>query len=215
MSNDWFDCVPALARGDHEAIMARAYDGQRTTYPPQDKVFAALSLTPLDEVAVVIIGQDPYHQAGQAEGLAFSVPDSIKTPPSLRNILREVNDDIYDGEDVSTITQLQRWATQGVLLLNTTLTVEDSSAGAHAKWGWQAITDDIVKTVNTHCANVVFILWGAHAQSKAEFVDQEKHLVLTSAHPSPLSARRGFFGSKHFSQCNDWLAARELPIINW
>lgn len=211
----WFEEVPALLDGKHLPLLEKAYAEGTQTYPPKDKVFHALDKTALTDVKVVIIGQDPYHQPGQAEGLAFSVPEGVKMPPSLRNILREVNDDLYNGEKVSVETQLDRWAEQGVLLLNTTLTVQDSKAGAHAKWGWQFITDDIVRSVSEAQAGVVFLLWGAHAHSKSDLVDENKHLVLKSVHPSPLSASRGFFGCKHFSQCNDWLKSNNQTAIKW
>ncbi len=187
----------------------------RVVYPPTERVFRALELTPFADVRTVILGQDPYHGEGQAHGLAFSVPEGTKTPPSLRNIFKEVASDIY-GDDAPTFsTDLERWARQGVLLLNSSLTVEAGRAGSHQKLGWHALTDQIVETLSQQRHHLVFMLWGAHAQSKRALIDSEHHLVLESAHPSPLSAYRGFFGCRHFSKANAYLNAHGKPPIAW
>lgn len=185
----------------------------KVIYPPGSLIFNALNLTPLPEVKVVIIGQDPYHGPGQAHGLSFSVPVGIKIPPSLVNIYKELKRDL--NIPIAQHGNLQHWAEQGVLLLNTTLTVEQGQAGAHAKSGWQRFTDRIIETVSEQQAHVVFMLWGAHARSKSGLIDDTKHLVLTSAHPSPLSAYRGFLGCGHFSQCNKFLQRTGQAPIDW
>ena len=187
----------------------------RVVYPPTERVFRALELTPFADVRTVILGQDPYHGEGQAHGLAFSVPEGTKTPPSLRNIFKEVASDIY-GDDAPTFsTDLERWARQGVLLLNSSLTVEAGRAGSHQKLGWHALTDQIVETLSQQRHHLDFMLWGPHAQSKRALIDSEHHLVLESAHPSPLSAYRGFFGCRHFSKANAYLNAHGKPPIAW
>ena len=182
-------------------------------FPPQTLLFNALNLCPFDTVSVVILGQDPYHRAGQAHGLSFSVPHSTKIPPSLKNIYKEISTDVskatpHDGN-------LERWATQGVLLLNTTLTVESGKPGSHQKLGWEIFTDEIIKKISQEREHVVFLLWGNFARSKKQLIDSSKHLVLEAPHPSPLSAYTGFFGCKHFSQANSYLTANGLPEINW
>lgn len=182
-------------------------------YPSEDNVFRALDLTPLNEVKVVILGQDPYHGEGQAHGLSFSVQPDVKIPPSLRNIYKELNDDI--GMDVPNHGFLERWAKQGVLLLNTCLTVEAGQAASHQGKGWEEFTDVIIKTINDNGCPVVFMLWGSHAQSKAKMINDNKHLVLTAPHPSPLSAHRGFLGCKHFSKANKFLNIKNRTEINW
>lgn len=183
-------------------------------YPPQSDVFNALSTTPLCNVKVVILGQDPYHGPGQAHGLCFSVLPDVKTPPSLVNIYKELASDI-DGFAIPEHGTLTKWAEQGVLLLNTVLTVEQGKAHSHAKWGWELFTDAVINTVNQNCSNVVFLLWGAHAQKKGASLDTSKHLVLRAPHPSPLSAHRGFFGCKHFSETNKYLAKNGKATIDW
>ncbi len=162
---------------------------------------------------MVILGQDPYHGPGQAHGLSFSVPEGVRFPPSLLNIFKELESDL--GKEIPKSGNLERWAKQGVLLLNSVLTVEESKAAAHQKKGWEQFTDKIIEVVNAECDHVVFILWGAYAQKKAAFVDRKKHLVLESVHPSPLSSHRGFFGSKPFSQANKWLQSKGLGPIDW
>lgn len=183
-------------------------------YPPSSDVFNALSITSLSDVKVVILGQDPYHGPGQAHGLCFSVLPDVKTPPSLVNIYKELANDI-DGFAIPEHGTLTKWAEQGVLLLNTVLTVEQGKAHSHAKWGWETYTDSVINAVNQHCSNVVFLLWGAHAQKKGASLDTSKHLVLSAPHPSPLSAHRGFFGCKHFSKANVYLAKNGMTTINW
>lgn len=184
-----------------------------TCYPPGNLIFNAFNLCPLDSVKVVLIGQDPYHEPGQAHGLCFSVNDGIPFPPSLRNIFQEIKTDI--GADIPFSGNLSRWAKQGVLLLNATLTVRAHAAGSHQKKGWEEFTDAVIKTISSEKEHVVFILWGSYAQSKAQLIDSSRHFILRSAHPSPLSAYRGFFGNHHFSQCNNYLTQNNITPINW
>ncbi|TYK67362.1 uracil-DNA glycosylase [Colwellia echini] len=185
-----------------------------TVFPQDDDVFNAFTYADLTEVKVVIIGQDPYHGAGQAHGLAFSVQDGVKVPPSLVNMYKELVTDI-DGFETPKHGCLTSWAEQGVLLLNTVLTVQQANAHSHAKLGWETFTEQVINELNTHNKGCVFILWGAHAHKKGKNISLDKHLVLKGPHPSPLSAYRGFFGCKHFSQANDWLAKQGMEIINW
>lgn len=191
-------------------FLATVYQTQ-TVYPPKDKVFAALMATPLPQTKVVIMGQDPYHEVGQAQGLSFSVPDNVPAPPSLRNILKELTTDIGPRQS----HDLTTWAQQGVLLLNAVLTVPAGQANGHAGTVWEPLTDAIITTVSEDASPKVFILWGKYAQSKRRLIDESKHLVLTSAHPSPLSAYRGFFGSRPFSKANAFLAAQNRTTIDW
>ncbi|MES2966590.1 MAG: uracil-DNA glycosylase [Patescibacteria group bacterium] len=184
-----------------------------TVYPPQSHIFNAFNHCPFDQVKVVILGQDPYHGPGQAHGLAFSVPDGIAIPPSLRNIFKEISQDI--GTSPPSSGNLERWAHQGVLLLNATLTVEAGKAGSHQGKGWEEFTDTVIATISEHKRHVVFMLWGSYAQSKQTLIDSTKHLILTAPHPSPLSAHRGFFGSKHFSQTNMYLTQQGSAPIIW
>ena len=188
-------------------------DAGKQIYPPGSLIFAAFNQTPLSEVKVVILGQDPYHGHGQAHGLAFSVNDGVRIPPSLQNIFKELSDDV--GASSPDSGNLSRWAAQGVLLLNTVLTVEGGQANSHQNKGWEQFIDVAISAVSMQCKHVIFILWGKSAQSKAELIDTSKHLVLTAAHPSFYSANRGFFGSKPFSKANDWLAERGKAPINW
>ena len=192
----------------------QAREAGSVIYPPQPDVFNALKYTPLDKVNVVILGQDPYHGPNQAHGLCFSVQAGVKTPPSLKNMYKELLTDI-DGFVEPNHGTLTSWAEQGVLLLNTVLTVEQGKAHSHAKWGWETFTDKVIDVVNANCENVVFLLWGSHAQKKGKHIDREKHKVLHAPHPSPLSARRGFFGSRPFSRVNDWLQGQGKPGIHW
>ncbi|CAN7640856.1 uracil-DNA glycosylase [Pseudomonas solani] len=185
----------------------------KVVFPPGPMIFNALNSTPLDEVKVVIIGQDPYHGPGQAHGLCFSVQPGVPIPPSLLNIYKELKRDL--NIDMPDHGHLQSWAEQGVLLLNTSLTVEQARAGSHANQGWQPFTDRVIEVVSAHQPNLVFLLWGAHAQSKQRLIDSTKHLVLRSAHPSPLSAYRGFLGNGHFSRCNKFLEQHGLAPIDW
>lgn len=182
-------------------------------YPPGSEIFNAFNLTPFNDVKVVIIGQDPYHGSGQAHGLCFSVQSGIKPPPSLVNIFKELHDDV--GITIPNHGNLEKWAKQGVLLLNATLTVRDSQAGSHQKQGWETFTDSVIKKISENKNGVVFILWGKFAQDKANLIDKNKHHILTAAHPSPFSAYNGFFGCKHFSKTNDILKNSGLNEINW
>ena len=184
-----------------------------TVFPPGRLIFNAFNLCPFDRVKVVIIGQDPYHGLGQAHGLCFSVNDGVAFPPSLRNIFKEIQSDL--GKPMPTSGNLTRWAEQGVLLLNATLTVRAHAAGSHQKRGWEEITDAVIRALVAEREHLVFILWGAYAQQKGAFIDRTKHLVLTSAHPSPMSARQGFFGNHHFSLTNDYLKAHGETPIDW
>ena len=186
---------------------------QRTIYPPGPYIFSAFEHCPFDKVKVVILGQDPYHEPGQAHGLCFSVNDGVQFPPSLVNIFKEIKADI--GTDAPTTGNLTRWAEQGVLLLNATLTVRAHQAGSHQNRGWETFTDAAIRALAESKEHLVFILWGSYAQKKGAFIDRNKHLVLTSAHPSPLSAYNGFFGNKHFSRTNDYLKAHGETEINW
>ena len=184
-----------------------------TIYPPQKDVFNAFRFTELGDAKVVILGQDPYHGPGQAHGLCFSVNDGVPFPPSLVNIFKEIKNDI--GTDAPATGNLTRWAEQGVLLLNATLTVRAHQAGSHQNRGWETFTDAAIRSLAEGKEHLVFILWGAYAQRKGAFIDRNKHLVLTSAHPSPLSAYNGFFGNKHFSKTNDYLREHGEKEIEW
>lgn len=182
-------------------------------YPPGGLIFNAFNLCPFDQVKVVIIGQDPYHGPGQAHGLCFSVNDGIPFPPSLQNIFKEIQADL--GKEVPVSGNLTRWAEQGVLLLNATLTVRAHQAASHQRHGWEEFTDAVIRKLSQKRDHLVFILWGAYAQKKGAVIDRERHLVLTSAHPSPLSAYHGFFGNKHFSLTNAYLEQYGKTPINW
>lgn len=184
-----------------------------TIYPPASLIFNAFNLCPFSKVKVVIIGQDPYHGPGQAHGLCFSVNDGVQFPPSLQNIFKEIKSDL--DIPIPTSGNLTRWAEQGVLLLNATLTVRAHSAGSHQKKGWETFTDSVIRILAEQKENLVFILWGAYAQKKGAFIDKNRHLVLSSAHPSPLSAYNGFFGNHHFSLTNEWLQKHGIDTINW
>ena len=186
---------------------------QGTCYPPGKLIFNAFNLCPLPKVKVVLIGQDPYHEPQQAHGLCFSVNDGVPFPPSLRNIFQEIQTDL--GKPVPQSGNLTRWAEQGVLLLNATLTVRAHMAASHQKRGWEEFTDAVIRLVSAEREHVVFILWGSYAQSKAQLIDASKHCILRSAHPSPLSAYRGFFGNHHFSLCNQYLQQHQIELINW
>ena len=194
-------------------LVKREYS-ENICYPKGQQIFSAFNHCPLPEVKVVIIGQDPYHGAGQANGLCFSVHDGIPHPPSLVNIFRELNTDL--GVPYPLSGNLEHWASQGVLLLNATLTVRANSAGSHQKQGWETFTDAVIKAVSAHCNHVVFMLWGGYAKEKAKLIDPAKHCILTAGHPSPLSANRGYwFGNKHFSQANAYLKANGKNEIIW
>lgn len=214
----WQEVLGPVKRADFfQQLMARI-DAERAAgkaiYPPASEVFNALTLTPLDNVKVVILGQDPYHGPGQAHGLCFSVQSGVKTPPSLVNIYKELAQDI-EGFHIPEHGNLTAWAEQGVLLLNTVLTVEQGKAHSHAKWGWETFTDAVIKSVNDTQHGVVFLLWGSHAQKKGQSIDTQKHYVLSAPHPSPLSAHRGFLGCRHFSQTNTLLSQQGKTPVNW
>ena len=185
----------------------------KTIFPPGPQVFNALNSTALDQVRVVIIGQDPYHGPGQAHGLSFSVPPGVRTPPSLQNIFKEIHRDL--GFPIPPHGCLQSWAEQGVLLLNAVLTVEQAQAGSHAKRGWERFTSRVIEIINARREHCVFLLWGSYAQRKGEQIDRQRHCVLTSVHPSPLSAHRGFIGNGHFSAANQYLVEHGLTPIDW
>lgn len=185
----------------------------KIVFPPADDIFNALHYTPLSQVKVVIIGQDPYHEPGQAHGLSFSVQPGVKIPPSLQNIYKELSDDL--GLTIPDNGCLTKWAKQGVLLLNTVLTVEAHRANSHAGIGWEKFTDAVIRSVEAQDRPVVFLLWGSHAGKKAAMIHNPKHLVLKAPHPSPLSAYRGFFGCKHFSKCNAFLEEQGLAPVDW
>ena len=200
---DYFKKLMAFIKNEYE---------NKTIYPSKELIFNAFNLCPFNNVKVIIIGQDPYHQENQAQGLCFSVPDDVKIPPSLRNIFKEIKNDINKQKTSGNLTN---WAKQGVFMINATLTVEKDNAGSHQKKGWETFTDEIIKLLNKEKNNLVFILWGAFAQKKAELIDKNKHLILKSVHPSPLSASRGFFGNNHFSKTNEYLIKHNLPPIDW
>jgi uracil-DNA glycosylase len=185
----------------------------RQIFPPGKFIFQAFERSPFDQTKVVILGQDPYHGPGQAHGLCFSVPEGIDQPPSLQNIFKEISQDL--GISTPSNGNLTRWADQGVLLLNSTLTVQANRAGSHQSKGWEQFTDKVIRTLAEDKEHLVFLLWGSFAQKKGEFIDRSKHLVLSSPHPSPLSSYRGFFGNKHFSKTNQYLEIYGIKPIQW
>lgn len=195
------------------AAFVRHEYATKTVYPPVSQIFAAFDACPFDQVKVVILGQDPYHEPRQAHGLCFSVNDQIPFPPSLQNIFKEIESDL--GIPVPRSGNLTRWAQQGVLLLNATLTVEAHKAASHQGRGWETFTDAVIHKLAEEREHLVFILWGSYAQRKGDFIDRSRHLVLQSPHPSPLSAHRGFFGNHHFSQTNQYLEAHGVDPIQW
>ncbi|MFR9649624.1 MAG: uracil-DNA glycosylase [Rikenellaceae bacterium] len=212
----WRELLSAEFGKEYFAELMEFVKGERsehTVYPPEAMVFSAFSACLPSDVKVVIIGQDPYHGEGQANGLAFSVGYGIKLPPSLRNILREVITDV--GESVITSGDLTPWAEQGVLLINTSLTVRRGEAASHSGRGWERFTDSVIEALARHRSGVVYMLWGSHAQRKGAIIDKASNCVLESVHPSPLSAYRGFFGSKHFSAANEYLESVGSKKINW
>ncbi|MDN4501710.1 uracil-DNA glycosylase [Alteromonadaceae bacterium BrNp21-10] len=216
--NDWQTLLGAEQQQDYFKKILFYVQQQRdagvTVYPPEQEVFNAFDATPLDKVKVVILGQDPYHGPNQAHGLCFSVKAGIAPPPSLKNIYKELETDIQ-GFVSPTHGNLQSWAEQGVLLLNTVLTVEQGQAHSHSQIGWEQFTDSVIALLSEHTTGLVFMLWGSHAHKKGRIVDRQKHHVLQGPHPSPLSAYRGFFGCKHFSQANNLLAQDGRSTINW
>ena len=205
-----FDCEYLRAL---QAFLTEQKAQDKVMYPPEEQVFNALNSTAFEAVKVIIIGQDPYHGDGQAHGLCFSVPQGVPIPPSLGNIFKELNDDV--GCSVPEHGCLQAWAAQGVLLLNSILTVEREQAASHAGQGWEQFTDQIIERLSTEREGLVFVLWGNYAQKKGQCIDEKKHLVIQSVHPSPLSAYRGFFGSKPFSTINSYLKAKGRATIDW
>lgn len=218
MPEDWKQALADELTSDNmdnlRDFLKQEYQSEKSIYPKAGLMFNAFNLTPLSNVKVVILGQDPYHGAGQAMGLSFSVPKVIPTPPSLRNILKEMADDI--GIVPSKHGDLTHWAQQGVLLLNASLTVEEGIANSHQGKGWEQFTDAVIDVVNQQTNNTVFILWGSKAKAKGKFIDTDKHLVLSAVHPSPLAANRGgFFGSKPFSKANDYLQQHGKAPIDW
>ena len=199
------------------AYLATRKKQRAVVYPHSSLWFNAFSLTPVDSVKVVILGQDPYHGPGQAHGLSFSVPEGVRTPPSLLNIFKEIDSDL--GLEVSLAAQrlgcLEAWARQGVFLLNSVLTVEQGMAAAHQGRGWEEFTDSVISHLSAERNDLVFLLWGSYAQKKGQVIDANRHCILKAPHPSPLSAHRGFLGCQHFSQANKWLADKHLEPIDW
>lgn len=200
----YFELLTSFVRHEYQT---------KTCFPPASQIFNAFDVCPFDQVRVVIIGQDPYHEPGQAQGLCFSVNEGVRIPPSLVNIYKEIQSDL--GKPIPSSGNLMRWAQQGVLLLNATLTVEAHKAGSHQNKGWEELTDAAIQALNEKKQNLVFMLWGSYAQRKGQFIDRKRHCVLTAAHPSPLSAYNGFFGCRHFSQANAYLSSHRLPTIDW
>jgi uracil-DNA glycosylase len=192
--------------------VVQEYESRRI-FPPKEEIFTAMHLTPLSKVKVVILGQDPYHEPGQAQGLCFSVPEGVKIPPSLVNIYQELHDDL--GCDIPQHGNLKAWAEQGVLLLNTVLTVRAHEAFSHRGIGWEQFTDAIIEILDKEDRPMVFLLWGSPAQKKSEMLKNPKHLILKAPHPSPLSAYRGFFGCRHFSKCNEFLKSHGVEPVDW
>ncbi len=213
----WEEVIDLEKQKDYYKFLKQELDKRyetATIFPEKENIFKAFSLTKLDNLKVVILGQDPYHGIGQAQGLAFSTPSNIKNPPSMQNILKEINDDL-GRKSFCENGDLTPWAEQGVLLLNTVLTVEEAKAGSHQKLGWEIFTDNIIKYISQNCSDVVFLLWGSPAIKKSNLIDENKHHILTSVHPSPLSAYRGFLGCKHFSKTNQILKKLDKEEINW
>lgn len=216
IGNDWDLALKDEFEKDYflkiKEFIDEEYDS-KTIYPPYDEIFNAFKLTSFNDVKVVILGQDPYHEKGQAHGLAFSTPEGHPIPRSLKNIFKEINDEY--GYPIPTSGCLEKWATQGVFLLNTVLTVEEGNANSHSKCGWQTFTDNVIKLLNNHEKAIVFLLWGKQAEKKKELITNPKHLVLITSHPSPFSARRGFLGSNHFKKANEFLKENDLDEIDW
>lgn len=217
IDQNWLDIIggefeqPYMAR--LKAFLQAEKAQHKIIYPKGADIFNALNTTPFEKIEVVILGQDPYHGEGQAHGLSFSVRKGVPLPPSLKNIYKEIEDEYHIKMPRS--GDLTRWAEQGVLLLNATLTVQQSNAGSHQKKGWEEFTDAIIRAINERREHVVFMLWGSYAQKKGAFIDRRKHLVLESVHPSPLSAHRGFLGNGHFKKANEYLEQHGKPGIDW
>lgn len=212
----WNEIFQIEKEKDYYKVLSQFIDEEYESneiYPPKDKIFHAFEMTPYENVKVVILGQDPYHDEGQAQGLSFSVNEGVKIPPSLVNIYKELESDLEITPPAH--GNLENWAKEGVLLLNTVLTVQAHKANSHKNKGWETFTDEMIRMVNGKVESVVFILWGAPAQKKRKMIDESRHLVITSSHPSPLSSYRGFLGSKPFSQCNDFLKSVGSEPIEW
>jgi len=216
LQNDWANYLNDEFEKDYYKKLSQALKeeySRATVYPDMDNIFNALHLTPYAETKVLILGQDPYHGPGQAHGLSFSVREGVPFPPSLRNMLKELKEDL--GIPMPNHGCLENWAKQGVLLLNSVLTVRDGEPNSHKKLGWQIFTDRVIEALNEREQPIVFILWGKHAQEKLPMIDQKKHFVLKAPHPSPLSASRGFFGSRPYSKCNEFLRNNGITEIDW
>ncbi len=217
IEEQWKKALAPEFAEDYYKELSEFVDSEYTSgniFPPKELVFEAFNRCKLSDLKVVILGQDPYHVQGQAHGLCFSVPDGVQFPPSLKNILKELDADLEQGQ-LRTSGNLRKWAEQGCLLLNTTLTVREGEAGSHQKHGWERFTDAVIKLISTRKEHVVFVLWGSFAQKKKVLIDMNKHKVVESVHPSPLSSYRGFFGSKPFSQINECLTAQNQERIIW
>ena len=216
IGNDWDSVLADEFKKDYFLEIKDFVDSEyesKTVYPPYEEIFNAFRLTPLSEVKVVILGQDPYHEPGQAHGLAFSTPEGRPIPRSLKNIFKEINEEY--GYPVPESGCLESWAKQGVFLLNTVLTVEKGNANSHSKCGWQTFTDNVIRILDGQEQPIVFLLWGKQAEKKKELINNPNHLVLVTSHPSPFSARRGFFGSNHFKLANEFLKENKKEEIDW
>lgn len=216
IGNDWDLALSEEYEKEYFKQIMEFIDGQyatKTVYPPYDEIFNAFKFTPLEDVKVVILGQDPYHEEGQAHGLAFSTPEGRSIPRSLKNIFKEINAEY--GYPIPESGCLEKWAYQGVFLLNTVLTVEKGNANSHSDCGWQTFTDNVIGILNDHEKPIVFMLWGKQAEKKKELITNLNHLVLVTSHPSPFSARRGFLGSNHFKSANEFLKSNDLEEIDW
>ena len=214
IGNDWDKVLKKIYDGEYFKLLLLRVQNEyknKVIFPPKHEVFNAFRLTPFANVKVVIVGQDPYHGVGEANGLSFSVKDGVKLPPSLKNIYKELYDDL--GVPIRTSGDLSSWARHGVLMLNSTLTVEKDNANSHSNIGWQQFTDDVIRLIDNNKRDVVFILWGNYARSKKALI--KNNYIIESAHPSPFSAYNGFFGSKPFSKCNNYLKSKGLEEINW
>jgi uracil-DNA glycosylase len=216
IEDSWKDLLVAQFRADYFTVLRNFLVEEKkkhSIYPPGSKIFAAFDFTPFHSLKVVILGQDPYHGPGQAHGLCFSVPEGVQKPPSLQNIFKEINSDI--GLPIPDSGNLEKWAKQGVLLLNATLTVRANLAGSHQGKGWEKFTDEVIKIISENKSGVVFLLWGNYAQAKEALIDTARHHILKAPHPSPLSASRGFFGCRHFSKTNILLTNSGKDAIDW
>jgi len=216
IGNDWDLALKEEFKKDYFLKINEFVEGEyrtKTVYPPYEDIFNAFKLTPLSSVKVVVLGQDPYHEPGQAHGLAFSTPDGRPIPRSLKNIFKEINEEF--SYSIPESGCLEKWAREGVFLLNTVLTVEEGNANSHSKCGWQTFTDNIIRILNKQDQPIVYLLWGKQAEKKKELIDNPKHLVLITSHPSPFSARRGFFGCNHFKLANEYLKENNLEEIDW